>query len=128
MLAVVDYGQGPPQTVVTGAPNLRPGDRGQKVAFAVEGAQLIDAYSDDTTSANAPEAHTIRGVESAGMICSEKELGLSDDQWASSFWPRMPPSGSRCRTSWAIRCWKSNSTPNLAHANCIVGLAREVAA
>src|SRR5262249_17152878 len=45
VLAVVQYGHGAPQTVVTGAPNLRPGDRGQKVAFAVEGAELFDGYS-----------------------------------------------------------------------------------
>ena len=45
VLAVVEYGQGTPQTVVTGAPNLRPGERGQKVAFAVEGAELLDGHS-----------------------------------------------------------------------------------
>ena len=45
VLAVVEYGQGTPQTVVTGAPNLRPGECGQKVAFAVEGAELLDGHS-----------------------------------------------------------------------------------
>src|SRR5690349_8196182 len=45
VLAVVDYGHGAPQTVVTGAPNLHPGARGQKVAFAVEGAELLDGHS-----------------------------------------------------------------------------------
>ena len=40
VLAVVEYGHRTPQTVVTGAPNLRPGDRGQKVAFAVGGTEI----------------------------------------------------------------------------------------
>src|SRR5687767_9462530 len=44
VLATVALGDSGPQTVVTGASNLRPGDQGVKVAFAREGAQLIDAY------------------------------------------------------------------------------------
>jgi phenylalanyl-tRNA synthetase beta chain len=36
VLATVEYGGGQPKTVVTGAPNLRVGDTGMKVAFALE--------------------------------------------------------------------------------------------
>jgi len=37
VLATVEYGAGRPKTVVTGAPNLRVGEKGHKVAFALEG-------------------------------------------------------------------------------------------
>ncbi len=46
MLATVDYGVGEPMTIITGAPNLKPGDSGQKVAFATLGSILIDPYAD----------------------------------------------------------------------------------
>ena len=60
------------QTVVCGAPNLRIGD---KVAFARLGAELIDGHTGQLTRLKSAK---IRGVESSGMVCSEKELGISD--------------------------------------------------
>ena len=71
-LATVETGSGL-QRVVCGAPNL---EVGQKVAFATEGAELIDGH---TGKAAKLKLRPIRGVESAGMVLSEKELGLSDD-------------------------------------------------
>ena len=127
VLATVAHGQGEPQTVVTGAPNLKPGDRGQKVAFAVEGARLRDAYS------AAPRMQTlsrtrIRGVESAGMVCSEKELGLSDDHTGVIILDPDLPVGQPLKDALGDTVLDVELTPNLARANCIVGLAREVAA
>ena len=54
--------------VVCGAPNVR---AGQKIAFARVGATLPNG--------DVLKAAKIRGIESQGMICSAKELGLSDD-------------------------------------------------
>lgn len=71
-LATVETGSGR-QQVVCGAPNLAVG---QKVAFATEGARLIDGH---TGKPSTLKLRPIRGVESAGMVLSEKELGLSDD-------------------------------------------------
>lgn len=59
--------------VVCGAPNVAVG---QKVAFATEGARLVDGHSGELATL---KLRPIRGVESAGMVLSEKELGLSDD-------------------------------------------------
>ncbi|MBA4180688.1 MAG: phenylalanine--tRNA ligase subunit beta [Anaerolinea sp.] len=70
-LATVETGAGR-QQVVCGAPNL---EVGQKVAFATEGAELIDGH---TGKPSKLKLRPIRGVESAGMVLSEKELGLSD--------------------------------------------------
>ena len=127
VLAMVVYGQGEPQTVVTGAPNLKPGDRGQKVAFAVEGARLRDAYSDTPRMQTLSRA-SIRGVESAGMVCSEKELGLSDDHTGVIILDPDLPVGQPLTDALGDTVLDVELTPNLARANCIVGLAREIAA
>ncbi len=71
-LATVDVGTSS-QTVVCGAPNVAVG---QRVAFARVGAKLIDGKTGEPLELTAA---TIRGVESAGMVCSAKELGLGDD-------------------------------------------------
>lgn len=71
-LATVETGNGR-QQVVCGAPNLAVG---QKVAFATEGARLIDGHTGQTSEL---KLRPIRGVDSAGMVLSEKELGLSGD-------------------------------------------------
>ena len=78
VLATVDYGAGRTKTVVTGAPNLKVGDHGQTVAFALEGARLRDAYG-ATPAVATLTGRKVRGVYSDGMVLSEKELGLSDD-------------------------------------------------
>jgi phenylalanyl-tRNA synthetase beta chain len=127
VLAVVEYGQGTPQTVVTGAPNLRPGERGQKVAFAVEGAELLDGHS-ATPQKQILTRATIRGVESAGMVCSEKELGLSDDHTGIIILDPTAPVGQPLQDVLGDTVLEVELTPNLAYANCIIGLAREVAA
>jgi len=127
VLAVVEYGQGTPQTVVTGAPNLRPGERGQKVAFAVEGAELLDGHS-ATPQKQILKRTTIRGVESAGMVCSEKELGLSDDHTGVLILDPTAPVGRPLQDMLGDTVLDVELTPNLAYANCIIGLAREVAA
>src|SRR6516165_9097020 len=46
-LATVDYGAGQPKTVVTGAPNIKVGDSGQKVIVALSGSALFDGHADE---------------------------------------------------------------------------------
>ena len=72
-LPTVDLGDGRTMTVVCGAPNVA---AGQKIAFASEGAPLINARSGKLEPLRAAK---IRGVQSSGMVCSELELGLSED-------------------------------------------------
>ena len=66
-LATVNLGASK-MDVVCGAPNI---EVGQKVPVATEGAALAGGIVIKKTK--------IRGIESSAMICSEKELGLSDD-------------------------------------------------
>ena len=55
-------------SVVCGAPNV---DSGQKIVFAKVGAILPGDFKIGKAK--------IRGIESFGMICSEKELGISEE-------------------------------------------------
>src|SRR5574341_1258353 len=77
-LATVDPGRGAPIQVVTGAPNIKVGESGHKVAFALEGATLFDGHQPGWELMTLKRAK-IRGVESGCMVCSEKELGMSED-------------------------------------------------
>ena len=85
-LATVETGHGR-QQVVCGAPNLAVG---QKVAFATEGAELIDGHTGEPAKL---KLRPIRGVESAGMVLSEKELGISDDHEGILVLPADAPAG-----------------------------------
>jgi phenylalanyl-tRNA synthetase beta chain len=67
-------GSGPPVQIVCGAPNVA---AGQKVAVIRPGDTLPDAGEKGALKIKVSK---IRGVDSNGMICSERELGLGEDQ------------------------------------------------
>jgi len=120
-LATVDLG-GERQTVVCGAPNVAVG---QKVAFAREGAVLVDPR----TRQPAPlRRAVIRGVESAGMICSELELGLSDDHTGIMVLPEDAPVGVPLSSYLGETVLELEIRPNRPDALSVLGIAREVAA
>ena len=116
---------GPHQlTVVTGAPNNR---EGQKVALALVGARLIDPYV-DTLQYKTLKASKIRGVRSEGMVCSEKELGMSEEHEGILVLPDDAPVGAPLRDYLGDDVIEFEITPNLVHAFSVVGIARELAA
>jgi len=126
-VAIVDYGAGEPLAVVTGAPNVRVGDRGQKVAFAKVGARLIDGHAEELRYFTLKPA-TIRGIRSEGMLCSEKELGISDEHEGIMILPDDAPVGMPLADYLGDVVLDLDLTPNLAHCFCVVGVAREIAA
>jgi len=111
-------------TVVTGAPNIA---AGQKVALALAGAELVDAYS-ETPKLKRLKPGTIRGVRSEGMVCSEKELGLSDEHEGILILEDEAPEGMPLADWLGDTVIEFEITPNLAHAYSVLGIAREVAA
>ncbi len=104
--------------VVCGAPNVK---KGHIVPLAKEGAVLSGGFKIKKTK--------IRGVESRGMICSEKELGLGDDQGGimvlapGSYKPGDVFSPVKPDTVFNLEI-----TPNRADLLCVAGLARLISA
>ncbi len=111
-------------TVVTGAPNIA---QGQKVALALAGARLIDGYSDELKYKTLKPG-SIRGVRSEGMVCSEKELGISDEHEGILVLEADAPAGAPLADYLGDTVIEFEITPNLVHAFSIVGIAREAAA
>jgi phenylalanyl-tRNA synthetase beta chain len=126
-IAVVDYGAGEPMAVVTGAPNIRVGDKGQKVPFAMVGATLIDGHSEELKHITL-KATKIRGVLSEGMVCSEKELGISEEHEGIMILDDDAPTGTPLQDYLGDVVLDLDLTPNMARCFSIVGVAREVAA
>ncbi|NLG28689.1 MAG: phenylalanine--tRNA ligase subunit beta, partial [Chloroflexi bacterium] len=127
VLVTVDCGRGSPIEVVTGAPNLHVGDAGQKVAFAMVGATLIEPYA-ETLAYKTLKPSKIRGVMSTGMVCSEKELGLSDEHTGIIILPDDAPVGAPLADYWGDTVLDIKLTPNLARCLSMVGVAREAGA
>ena len=116
----VDTGAGAPVQVVCGAPNARAGLVG---AFAAPGTYVPGI--DVTLSVG-----TIRGVESRGMMCSERELQLSDEHDGIIDLPADAPVGTPF-AAWAGLAdplIEINLTPNRPDATSIHGIARDLAA
>ncbi len=120
-LVTVDLGT-TAATVVCGAPNVAVG---QKVAFASVGASLIDGHSGELSVLKAAK---IRGVLSAGMVCSEKELGLSDDHTGILELAIDAPVGAPLSDYLGDVILDLELTPNRPDCLSIIGVARELAA
>ena len=113
----VDAGAGPVQ-VVCGAPNVR---RGMKAPLAVPGARLPGTEI---------RVAKVRGVESAGMLVSARELGISEDHSGLLELPADAPLGKDIRAALDLdeRILSIKLTPNRGDCLSIFGVAREVAA
>lgn len=116
----VDIGADAPVQVVCGAPNARAGLVG---TFAAPGVYVPGI--DVTLSVG-----NIRGVESRGMMCSERELQLSDEHNGIIELPENAPIGTSY-AEWAKLddpIIEINLTPNRPDATGVYGIARDLAA
>jgi len=134
VLVDVHFGGDAPQRVVTGAPNLYQYRNAQslpilKVAFARAGAVLVDAYSDQEPRPKKKlKPSKIRGVESTGMVCSERELGISDEHEGIIVLPQDAPVGMPLRDYLGDLVFELDLTPDMARDLNLIGVAREVSA
>ena len=126
-LPLVDYGGPEPLQVVTGAPNIHVGDSGQKVVLALAGAKLIDGHSEEKRFVTLNPG-SLRGVRSEGMVCSEKELGISDEHEGILILPDDAPVGMPLAEYLGDVVLTIEITPNIARCLSVIGVAREVAA
>ncbi len=134
VLVDVDFDGDAPQRVVTGAPNLFQ-YRGVdplpvlKVAFARAGAVLVDAYSEERPRPMKKlKPSKIRGVESSGMVCSERELGLSEEHEGIILLPEDAPVGTPLRDYLGDSVLELDLTVDMARCYNMIGIAREISA
>ncbi|MHB8834356.1 MAG: phenylalanine--tRNA ligase subunit beta [Candidatus Methylomirabilia bacterium] len=126
-LATVVYGGGRTIEVVTGAPNIAVGMAGVKVPLALSGARLVDAYAPEG-GFTVLKPSKIRGVRSEGMVCSEKELGISAEHGGILLLPGDAAPGTPLVDYLGDTVLHVELTPNLSHCLSLAGIAREVAA
>lgn len=115
----VDVGRGEPLQIVCGASNVF---AGAKVPAALVGAELPGGM--------AIKKAKLRGVESSGMLCSAKELGLAESAPGLLIFPGDAPVGEGVQNYLELddTSIELGITPNRGDCLSIAGIAREVAA
>jgi phenylalanyl-tRNA synthetase beta chain len=119
--------------VLTGAPNLfefkgrGPLPEPLKVAYAREGAQIYDGHAEGLVLTTLKRA-TIRGVESYSMVCSEKELGISEDHEGVIILDEDAPVGMALVDYMGDAVMEVSILPSTARCANMLGVAREIAA
>ena len=114
----VDAGTGSILQIVCGAPNVAAGLR---VPCALVGAKLPGLEI---------KVAKLRGIESTGMLCSARELGLSDDHTGLLVLPDDAPVGQDIRTYLDLddTYLTLKMTPNRGDCLSMIGIARDLAA
>ena len=117
-VCMVAVGEAEPLQIVCGASNVRVG---LKIPAALCGAVLPGEFKIKKSK--------LRGEESFGMLCSEKELGLATDANGLMELADDAPVGVDIRDYLALNdaIIEVDLTPNRADCLCVEGLAREVA-
>jgi phenylalanyl-tRNA synthetase beta chain len=120
----VDAGQGALLNIVCGAPNARVGI---KIPCALVGAELPPGEDGKPFLIKLGK---LRGVESQGMLCSARELKLSEETAGLLELPLDAPIGQDIRDYLKLddTLFTLKLTPNLAHCLSVYGVAREVSA
>jgi phenylalanyl-tRNA synthetase beta chain len=113
-----------PLQIVCGAPNARAGIR---VPLAMVGAELPPGPDGKAFKIGIGK---LRGVESRGMLCSARELGIADDHGGLLELASDAPVGSDVRQHLSLddTVFTLKLTPNLGHCLSVYGIAREVSA
>ncbi|MCC6148299.1 MAG: phenylalanine--tRNA ligase subunit beta [Anaerolineaceae bacterium] len=119
--------------VLTGAPNLYPYkeqgalEKPLKVAYAREGARIYDGHQPGQVLTTLK--HTkIRGIESFSMVCSEKELGISEEHEGIIVLDENAPTGTALADYMGDAVFEISILPNMIRNACMIGVAREIAA
>ncbi|GCB01944.1 phenylalanyl-tRNA synthetase beta chain [Sulfuriferula multivorans] len=114
----VEAGTGNPLQIVCGAPNVAEGVR---VPCALIGASLPGFEI---------RKAKLRGIESQGMLCSARELGLTEEADGLLLLPDDAPVGKNIRDYLHLddKLYTLKLTPNRSDCLSVVGVAREVAA
>ncbi len=114
-----DIGKEEPLQIVCGAKNMKPGDY---VPTAVIGATLPGGFEIGRRK--------MRGIESQGMMCSARELGMGEDHSGLLILQGEPPLGADAKALLGLDdvIFEVSITPNRGDWASMIGVAREVAA
>lgn len=121
------------QTVLTGAPNIfhlkgtGKLDKPIKAAYAKEGTTLCDGHAEGLQLMTLKRTK-IRGVESYSMVCSEKELGISEEHEGIILLDDDAPVGMPLADYMGDAVLDISIVPNMARNANVIGIARELAA
>lgn len=120
----VDVGGPELLNIVCGAPNARVGIR---IPCATVGAELPPGEDGKPFKIKIGK---LRGVQSFGMLCSAKELGIDEDASGLLEFPADAPLGQNVREYLNLddTLFTLKLTPNLAHCLSVYGVARELSA
>ncbi len=121
------------QVVLTGAPNIfhlkgkGKLDKPIKVAYAKEGSVLYDGHAEGQQLMTLKRAK-IRGVDSYSMVCSEKELGITEESDGIILLDDDAPLGMPLSDYIGDAVLDISILPNMARNANVIGIARELAA
>ena len=121
------------QVVLTGAPNIfhlkgaGKLEKPVKVAYAKEGTTLYDGHAEGQVLMTLKRAK-IRGVDSYSMVCSEKELGITDESDGIIILDDDAPVGMPLSDYMGDAVLDISILPNMGRNANVVGIARELAA
>ena len=135
VLAMVDYGGEALEQCVTGATNLFGYKEGDEInppiwgAFAMEGALVWDGHSEKKRRMTL-KGKELRGIYNRSMVCSEKELGISDEHEGVIILDHDAGyvAGTPLADVLGDVVLDIEFTPNLARCFSMIGVAREIAA
>ena len=126
-LVQLDYGAGTPKQVVTGAPNISVGDKGQKVVVGLCGCTYFDGHVSPKTLKQLKPSN-LRGVPSDSMVMSTYELGIDEEHEGIIILEDDAPVGQPLVDLWGDAVLEIDVLPNMARCLAMIGIAREVAA
>jgi phenylalanyl-tRNA synthetase beta chain len=120
-VCTVNLGQGEPEQIVCGAPNVA---AGQKVVVATLGTKLYDGDQEFTIKKS-----KLRGIESNGMICAEDEIGIGTSHDGIIVLPEDTVPGTPAASYYHLESdflIEVDITPNRADACSHYGVARDL--
>ena len=114
-----DAGQGEALQIICGATNMKVGD---KVPTAIDGATLPGGFKIGSRK--------MRGIQSCGMMCSARELGLGEEHAGLLILDKNAPIGQDIRDFLGLNdvVFEIEVTPNRGDWASMIGVARELAA
>ena len=128
-MVTVDYGAGTPKTVITGAPNIAPGQSGMTVVLGLKGARYYSADKEGKKAVATLVPKELRGIMNDAMCMSNFELGIADDHDGILLLDDADGApGTPAADVLGDVVFEVDVLPNMARCFGLLGVAREVSA